>query len=493
MNKDIILQRGVFMINTITIATYIGVAVICAIIFGIYGYKKGWKGGLSVFGISLTATIFAYISAPAVSGMVGDMSLITDLTEKGYTAAEGIGLGKRQLSVVLEKSIDKVLEIPVALILFIIFFIIFAVAAFIIRKVMKCSKGKDDLKSKIIGLSLAAVSIPLVLLFTFLVGKINIFEETKRADTVMELTSKPENQLIEDVLHNNSTYTDIFFETKVIDADEKTRLYLINDVINGAVRKIDDNLFYELYDFPGYETRTALNTDLTTIDELYSIAVDNKLLEEGSLLQKVFEIQDKKTVVDKIYSLKFRDILLRYILTISVRRVISDENYIYPADISFDGTEEEILMILDIAQKVQSGEMSKIEAAKQLVKSPLVPRDVISTVIEENISKVVGENLAEKVTKYIEKHRILEKIADSELPVEEVVEFIEGLQGGKILDEVKLEELKEYVENSGILDDAGQGNSSDIQIDQDILDAIKDNDFSDISIDEILDHLGALQ
>ena len=207
----------------------------------------------------------------------------------------------------------------------------------------------------------------------------------------------------------------------------------------------------------------------------------------------MFEIQDKKMVVDKIYSLKFRDILLRYILTISVRRVISDENYIYPADISFDGTEEEILMILDIAQKVQSGEMSKIEAAKQLVKSPLVPRDVISTVIEENISKVVGENLADKVTKYIEKHHILEKIADSELPVEEVVEFIEGLQGGKILDEVKLEELKEYVENSGILDDAGQGNSSDIQIDQDVLDAIKDNDFSDISIDEILEHLGALQ
>lgn len=485
------LKGDVFVINSVTIAVYIGVAVICGAVFAIYGYKKGWKGGLSVFGISATAALCAFLSAPAVAGAVGDMELITNLNDKGYTAAEGVGIAKEQLSEVLEKSVDKLLEIPVAVLLFILFFIILAIVSFIIRKIMKCGKEQGDLKSKILGLSLAAVSIPLVLLFTVLVGKTDIFEETKRADTVMELISRPEEQLIEEILHNNGTYTDIFFETGIIEADEDIRLSLINSAVDGVVKKTDDSLLNGLYDFPGYSSRAELCADLTTIDGLYRIARDNKLLEEGDLLQKVFDIEDKRAVVDKIYSLKFRDILLRYILTISVRRIVSDESYIYPSDISFDGTEEELLLVLDIAQKVKSGDMSKIEAAKKLIKSPLLPKDVISAVIKDNVSDIVGDEMADKVTQYIEENDILEKIADSELPVEEVVEFIDSLQNGELAEELRINEIKDYLEDNKITDMIEDGSFLEsIGADDELIENIKNGNYSDIDMEDILNSFG---
>ncbi len=479
------------MINTIVIASYIAVAVICAAVLAFYGYKKGWKGGLSIFGISVTATVCAYLLSHATADSVGELYLVTSLTEKGYTAAENIGISREELSKVLENAVDNVLEIPVAVALFVFFFAILAVTAFIIRKVMKCNKEQGGTASKITGLSLAAVSIPLVLLFTFLAGRINIFEETKRADVIMELLNTPEEQLAGEILHNNGVYTGIYFDTAITDADENTRLSLINNGINGAVGKVDDQLLTQLYNFEGYSSRAELNTDLTTIDELYIIACENDFFGEESILQKVFQIEDKKSVIDKIYSLKFRDILLRYILSYAVRSFVSDQSYIYPDTIPLEGTQDELLLLLDVAQKVKSEEISKVEAAKQLVKSPLVPKDVISIVIKENLGKIVGENLSGKVAEYIEKHDILEKIADSELPVEDITDFIDKLQDGYIAEEARVEELKELLESSGILDKIQQDSlGADINIDQDIIDAIKDNDFTDITIEDILSNIG---
>ena len=95
------------MINTIVIASYIAVAVICAAVLAIYGYKKGWKGGLSIFGISVTATICAYLLSHATADSVGELYLVTSLTEKGYTAAENIGISREELSKVLENEIGR--------------------------------------------------------------------------------------------------------------------------------------------------------------------------------------------------------------------------------------------------------------------------------------------------------------------------------------------------------------------------------------------------
>lgn len=477
------------MINSIVIAVYIGVAVICGGIFAVYGYKKGWKGGLSILCVSVVSALCSFLFAPVIAGIAGDISLITTLMDKAYSGAENIGLGKEQLSSVVEKSIDKVLEIPATVILFIFFFIIFAVAAFIVRKIMKCSKEQGDLKSKIIGLSLSAISIPLVLLFTVIVGKINIFDETKRADTIMELISKPEDQLIEEILHNNKTYTDIYFNTKIIEADDNARLSLINTGINGAVGKIDDKLLKEIYDFKGYASQAELSEDLRTVDELYAVATDNKLFEEGELLKKVFEIEDKKAVVDKVYSLRFKDTLLRYILTTAIRNFTSDNSYIYPADIELQGTEEELVTLIETVRKVNSGELSKVEAAKTLISSPLVPREVVSSVIKNNVSSVVGEEIADKVTEYIEENEILDKIADNEIPIEEVTEFIDKLQNGELEEEIRVEEIEDFIKDNEIIDKIEQGDI-DIDVDDKLIEDIKNGNFSDISLEDIMNGLG---
>ncbi|MBE6879886.1 MAG: hypothetical protein E7490_03490 [Ruminococcaceae bacterium] len=480
------------MINSIVIAVYVGVAVICGGIFAVYGYKKGWKGGLSLFCVSAVSALLSFFLSPVIAGVIGDMPFITALTDNAYSGAENIGLGKEQLSVVVEKSIDKVLEIPAAIILFILFFIILAIVAFIVRKIMKCSKEQGDLKSKLIGLSLASVSIPLVLLFTVLVGKINIFDETKRADTVIELVSKPEDQLIEEILHNNKTCTDIYFDTKIIEADDSTRLSLINSAINGAIGKIDDNILKEVYSFKGYTSEAELSTDLSTVDSLYTVAKDNKLFEEGELLKKIFDIEDKKSAVDKIYSLNFRDTILRYVLTSAIRSFSSDDSYVYPADIDFTDTEDDMVMLIETVQKVDNGEISKVEAAKTLLTSPLVPRDVVSDVIENNISNVVGEDIADKVTEYIEENKILDKIADNDIPLEEVTEFIDKLQSGELEEEIRIEEIEDFIKDNEIIDKIEQGDLG-IDVDDELIDDIKNGNFSDISLDDIMNGLGITQ
>lgn len=477
------------MINSIAVALYIGVAVVCGCVFAFYGYRKGWKGGLSLICVSAVSTLCSFLLAPVVAGMVGDMPFITSVVDNAYSSAENIGLGKEQLSPVVEKSVDKVLEIPAAVILFILFFIILAVAAFIVRKIMKCSKEQGGTKSKIIGVSLSAISIPLVLLFTVLVGKINIFDETKRADTVMELINKPEDQLVEEILHNNKICTDIYFDTKIIEADDSTRFSLINSGINGAVGRIDDKLLTELYDFGGYTSQEELSTDLSTVDSLYIVAKENKLFEEGELIKKIFEIEDKKGMIDKIYSLRFKDTLIRYILTSAIRSFLSDEAYIYPADTDFTGTEDDMLTLIETAQKVNSGEISKVEAAKTLVSSPLVPRDVISSVIKNNVSNVVGEELADKVTEYIEENEILDKIADNEMPVEEVTEFIDKLHSGELEEEIRVEEIEGFIKDNEIIDKIEQG-SLDIEVDDELIEDIKNGNFSDISLDDVMNGLG---
>lgn len=479
------------MLNTIIIIVYVAVAVIAAICLGLYGYKKGWKGGLAVSGISVTATVCAFFLTPILAGTLAGMPIVAELSDKLYNATEKIGLGKQQLSGVVDSSIRKLFEIPVAVILFILFFILFSVAALIIRKILKCSKEQGDTRSKIAGLSLAAVSVPLVLLFTFLVGRINIFEETKRADTITQLINKPSEEMVEELLHNNRTYVDIFFDTGVLEADAGTRLSLINSGISGFVNSTDDELLKSVYNFDGYGTRTALDKDLATVDGLYVIADENKLLEEGNLLQKVFDIEDKRAVVEKIYSLEWRDVVLRYVLSYAVRYIISDKSYIYPESISLDGTEEDVLLLLDVAQKVKSGETSKLQAAKLLVKSPLIPKDVLSTVIKENIGNVAGDEMADKVTEYIEKHDILQKIADNELPADEVLDFIDRLQNGELAEELRINEIKKYLEDNKIFEVIEDANLlTSLGVDSKLIENIKNGNYSEIDMDDILNSFG---
>ena len=96
------------MINSIVIAVYVGVAVICGGIFAVYGYKKGWKGGLSLFCVSAVSALLSFFLSPVIAGVIGDMPFITALTDNAYSGAENIGLGKEQLSVVVEKSNGKI-------------------------------------------------------------------------------------------------------------------------------------------------------------------------------------------------------------------------------------------------------------------------------------------------------------------------------------------------------------------------------------------------
>ncbi|MBR4306110.1 MAG: hypothetical protein IKT78_04625, partial [Ruminiclostridium sp.] len=79
------------MINTIAVSVYVGVAVICGAIFAIYGYKKGWKGGLSILSVSLVSALCSFYAAPVVAGTVGDLSFVTDLADSACSAAEEIG------------------------------------------------------------------------------------------------------------------------------------------------------------------------------------------------------------------------------------------------------------------------------------------------------------------------------------------------------------------------------------------------------------------
>ncbi len=483
------------MINTILIVIYIALAVIFTGVFCLYGLKKGLISGIFVLGTGIASAVLSYMIAPAISPAVCEIPFIADLHKNVVTATNDIGVYSDSLGNTIDETFVKIVELPLAVILFIVIFVLLSVASMIIKKCAKLTKNVVSKKSKIQGMIVSGIMPVAVLLFTVIFAKIDLFAETKTIDEIMSLTSKNEKEIVIEICSDTQKYSDIYFDTTLIAADENTRLEIANKAVASVINNTDDDILTEVYDFEGYKSRDELSGELNNLAELYNtLSSEVDLFSDGALIEKLYGMKNIEEPVNKLYQLKLRDTVLRYALSKSVCTVLDKDDYIYPDSVDFDGTEKDVVALICIVKDLSDGKISKLSAAAELAKSPLITSDILKELVEMGVS-----TLDKRIQKYIDDSDIIDKIVNGSIDAEKLSAIIEKVENGKLLEEItKLEQLPAIDENEvrDFIDEINEEqlpegiNKSDVEniINGDYSSLINNGEIPDISdIDEISD------
>ena len=369
------------MIKLILIIAYIVIFGAFAVIFLFYGRKKGWRGGAAVMISAAAAFIASYFTAPVIAAELFGLQPVKQLMESVVGAAAENGLDSAVFINILLDIMRRVLEIPSAIVLYILFFV---VAFVITRTVMRFIKPKTDeiaARSRLIGAALGAAAPIAVAVLSIFASKISLFNEAGTADMLTELTSKPANEMVTQLCADPGSYTKILFETTLTGADEKQRLELINKSISGFVSNTGDALLIECFDFEGYSSRSEFEADIGYAAKLYNAFDGIDLFGDGDLAQKVFSVADKEGLAQNLYSISFKDCIIRYILSYTVHELVNGGSFVYPKDIKLDGTYEDFARLVTVAGEYENGGISQLELLAGLKDSPLLPTELYAELL----------------------------------------------------------------------------------------------------------------
>lgn len=405
------------MIKLILIIAYVIAFGATAVLFFFYGRKNGWRGGAAVMTAAAAAFIVSYFLAPAAASVIVGIQPVGQLIENAANVAAGSGLDSEALAAVLSDAAQRVLEIPLAIVLYIVAFIILFAVAGTVMKSIKPKNAVTESKSKLIGSVLGTAAPVLVAVLTLFVSRVNLFNESDAVDSILDLTSKSENEIIAEILNDPDSYTKILFETTLTGFDENQRLELINKSVKGIVSNTDDRLLIECFDFAGYSTRSEFETDVRTVTALYNAFDGIDLFSEEDLAKKVFAVTDKSAMAENLYSLSFKDGIIRYVISYAVQDLTDNEDFVYPKDSMIQGTCEDFVQLISAAEKYEKGEASQLDLITELSGSPLVPAELF-----EGLSQVVFEELHDEIF-----DRLNEELSEEELDEERFEELYEEL------------------------------------------------------------------
>ena len=372
------------MIKIILIIAYAVAFGISALIFFFYGKKKGLRGGLTVIISSAAAFVGSYFLSPVVAAELSVIPPVQQLVRNAVDALAAYELDSASFINILTDAQLRILRIPAAIVLYILFFAVAFVIARTIMRFIKPKNSEPDKTSKLVGAALGAASPVVVCVLTLLVGEIKLFNEAESIDSVMALTSKPVNEIASQICGNPDSYTEILFNTTIIGADENQRLELVNDSINALVRNSGDELLSECFEFEGYSSRAEFEADIKAASELYNALEGMDLFGEGDIAQKLLAAQNKDEMAQKLYQLSFKDYLVRLIISYSVREITGSNDYVYPKDTQITGTYEDFALLITTAEKYQNGEISELDLFGELKESPLLPTELYSELIFAN-------------------------------------------------------------------------------------------------------------
>ncbi len=440
------------MITTVLVIAYIAIAVIFTAILCLYGYKKGLISGAFVLCTGLLSAVLASVIAPALAPVLCDISVVSDIKNTVVGTTTDIGVYSDTLGKTVDATFLKVMEIPAAIILFIGIFILLSIASMIIKKCAKLVNGDLTKKSKLIGTVLAGVMPMAVLLFSIVFAKIDLFAEAKRVDELMPVFEKSDSEIIKDICTDTDKYTDFYFDTTIIAADENKKLEIVNNGLSSLVTKINDPALTEIYNFEGYKTRDALCGELKNVGAIYNgISEEVDIFADGDIMEKFKNVKSIDTAVDNLYKLQIRDIILRFALTKSVREIIDSDDFLYPEDIGFDGTQEDMVLLINTAQEISDGNITALSAAVKLIDSPLVNSDIVAQLVEIGI-----KSFDQKIQQFINDSRIIEKIRSGEVDTAQLKDLIAKIENGTLLEEINILQqlppvdeavVKDFIEN----------------------------------------------
>lgn len=372
------------MIKIILIIVYAVAFCMSAIIFLFYGRKKGLRGGLTVVISSAAAFVASCFLSPVVAVELSEIQPVQQFVRNAVDIAAEYEIDSASFINILSDAVLRILKIPAAIVLYILFFIVAFVITRTVMRFIVPKNSEADKTSRLIGAVLSAASPIIVAVLTLFVSEIKLFDEAESIDSIMSLTSKPVNEIASQLCGNPDSYTKILFETTITDADENQRLELVNDSINALVLNSNDELLCECFDFDGYSCRGEFEADVKTVSELYNIFEDMDLFGEDDFAQKLLAVQDKDEMSQKLYQLSFKDYLVRYIISYSVRELTDSDDFIYPKDVQILGTYEDFAALITTAEKFENGEISQLDLLSELKESPLLPTELYAKLIFMN-------------------------------------------------------------------------------------------------------------
>ena len=370
------------MIKLILIIAYVVVFGASAVIFLFYGRKKGWRGGAAVMISAAAAFVGSLFLAPLLAYELMGIQPVKELAVSIAGAAAERELDSAVFVTILSDVMQRILEIPSAIVLYILFFIVAFVLTRTVMKLIKPKKAEPEKSSRLIGAALGAAAPVIVAVLTLFVSKIDLFREAGSVDAIMELTSKPTEEMVAQLCSDPDRYTGILFETTLTSADENQRLELINKSVSALVLNADDQLLIRCFDgFEGYTSRSGFEEDIRTGAELYGAFDGIGLFGEGELAPKVFAVADKGGMAQSLYRLSFKDCIVRYIISYAVHGLADSRNFVYPDDTEIPGTYEDFAQLVTMAGEFENGEISRLDLIAGLRESPLLPTELYAEIM----------------------------------------------------------------------------------------------------------------
>ena len=373
------------MVKIILIITYVIVFGVFAAVFLFYGKKRGWRGGVAAVISSAAAFILSYFISPLLASELLEIQPVRQLLGSLLDAASENDLDSAPFVNILSDSVQRILEIPSAIVLYILFFVAAFVLTRTVMRFIKPGNGEQTGKSKLIGAALGAASPVIVAVLTLFVPKINLFNEAESIESILLLASKPANEMVTQICSDTDRYTKILFETTLTDADENQRLEFVNRSIRNVVFNTGDGLLIECFeDFEGYSSRSAFEADIRAAAELYQSFDGIDLFAEGDFAPRLFAVQDKTQLSQKLYQLSFKDCLIRYVISYVVHDLTNSNGFIYPKGEQILGTYEDFASLVMTADKFENGQISQLDLLVEIKDSPLLPTELYAELIFTN-------------------------------------------------------------------------------------------------------------
>lgn len=356
------------MINILFITAILGIAIIMAVIFALHGKNKGLRYGVRILCFTVLSAVLSVLLAPFAAAELAKMDFVKNLIVSVVDMAEEYNASSVLLIKMLTDSAKRVLEIPSAILIFLVSFVSAELIYAAVRAIVKPKSGEP--KGGIQGSVMAAAAPLLLAAYIIFVPDVKLFDETKNADRLLKINS---NAITEDDV---DFLCGFYFGTTLLDANENERLELVNTTFDSITSKNGSGIFSELSRDCVYATADEVKKDAAA---LFFIASNIDISESADkVIDELAASPDIERLADSIYSLKFGDRLVRLIIGEAISSLCGGTEFSYPADKDINGTEEAFAELVRFAAAIKQNQQNIAAEIPKIRSNPLISSEMLS-------------------------------------------------------------------------------------------------------------------
>lgn len=263
-------------------------------IYGIRGWRHGWKDGARSAGFIVLSGVLAYLLAHPIASMAKNNFIATQGTNETLNILKETGFYTPALENIIDATAFNYHFTTTALSLFLLFLVIEIVTTLVIRVVRKNKQEVYQQPPKVqpspiqqtvsipnenspaiptpikkskgswLGLGLGFCVAGLICLTSFLIAKINFFTEANNIQKVMNITtsyamSKGNMKVI---LNQSDEIVDLFFDSTLIVGTQEDKLEVANHFIRNYAALTENPLIIAAADNIEYTSKDEVKKDL---------------------------------------------------------------------------------------------------------------------------------------------------------------------------------------------------------------------------------------